>query len=122
MDVQPQSYFFIRYTYRKNFLPLSANNRRYPLCNRSRGGTFFTGTDQGIRYTAQEGDSLHVLPLKALDQTDFQVNTLHYDPMSGRLFIGTLQQGVYIYDTRLHRLSQPSAPLTVASTARSRCW
>jgi len=115
MDVQPQSYFFIRYTYRKNFLPLSANNRRYPLCNRSRGGTFFTGTDQGIRYTAQEGDSLHVLPLKALDQTDFQVNTLHYDPMSGRLFIGTLQQGVYIYDTRLHRLSQPSAPLTDAS-------
>ncbi|MCD8080548.1 MAG: response regulator [Bacteroides sp.] len=78
-------------------------------------GHFFIGTDKGIRYTVREGDSLRVLATKGPDGTDFQVNSLYYDEISGKLFIGTFQQGIYIYDTRLHKVSQPSTPLRDAS-------
>ncbi len=76
---------------------------------------FFIATDRGVRHTVRQGDSLRILPIETLDALSFPVNALQYDQPSGKLFIGTFQQGVYVYDTRLHKLSRVSAPLREAT-------
>lgn len=66
--------------------------------------SYFIGTDFGIRTVVLGNDSIQYLPNEVLDQTNLQVNNLYYDKSSKKLFIGTFQKGLYIFDTATNTL------------------
>lgn len=59
---------------------------------------YFIGTDQGIYLAGFENETLKLIPSSNLEQSRLQVNNLYYDPASDKLFIGTFQNGLYIFD------------------------
>ncbi len=59
---------------------------------------YFIGTDSGIYLAGFENNSLKLLSNDGLGQIPLQVNNLYYDSCSDKLFIGTFQNGLYIFD------------------------
>lgn len=73
---------------------------------------YFIGTDIGIHYAELKGESLQLCPCDKLDLLKIQVNELYYHKPANKVFIGTFQRGVYVYDLNLHEIKPLNAGLT----------
>lgn len=73
---------------------------------------YFIGTDIGIHYANLNGESLQLCPCDKLDLLRIQVNELYYHKPANKVFIGTFQRGVYVYDLNRHEIKPLNAGLT----------
>ena len=59
---------------------------------------YFIGTEKGVHHARLRNGELTLLPCDKLDNLNIEVNTMYFDQALRKLFIGTFQQGVYVYD------------------------
>lgn len=59
---------------------------------------YFIGTEQGVHHAILKNGKMSLLPCAKLDNLNIEVNTMHFDKVLRKLFIGTFQQGIYVYD------------------------
>ncbi len=64
---------------------------------------YFIGTDVGIHYAELKDSTLVLSPCDKLDTLKLQINELFYHKESRKVFIGTFQKGIYVYDLNLHQ-------------------
>lgn len=73
---------------------------------------FYIGNDQGICYAEFKNNSLEILYNKKLDDKNIQINEFYFDPIQRKLFIGTFQRGIFIYDIVTKQIHQPEYNLS----------
>lgn len=59
---------------------------------------YFIGTEQGVHHARLRNGRMALLPCNKLDSLNIEVNTMYFDKVLRKLFIGTFQQGIYVYD------------------------
>lgn len=64
---------------------------------------FFIGTDVGVHYAELKNNVLSLNPCEKLDTLRLQINELFFHKSSRKVFIGTFQRGIYVYDLNLHK-------------------
>ncbi|MEG1563719.1 MAG: two-component regulator propeller domain-containing protein [Bacteroides sp.] len=79
---------------------------------------FFIGTEKGIHHALMKGNALHLLPCNKLDNINIQVNELYFHSQSRKLFIGTFQRGILVYDMNLKQVIKPDISLADVSISR----
>lgn len=79
---------------------------------------YFIGTDIGIHYAELQQNILKLSPCDKLDQLKVQVNELYYHKPDNKIFIGTFQRGVYVYDLSSHEIRPLNVGLTDVSINR----
>lgn len=72
---------------------------------------YFIGTDIGIHYAELKQNKLTLSPCEQLDSLALQINELYYHKPSHKVFIGTFQRGVYVYELDNHRIRPLQAGL-----------
>lgn len=76
---------------------------------------FFIGTEQGIHHAELKNNELRLLPCNVLDNLDIQINTLYFHQPARKLFIGTFEKGIYVYDMNIKQSVQPETTLNNVS-------
>ena len=66
---------------------------------------FCAGTEKGIYFLENSGDRLIHTPLSSEGDSTLHVNDIYYHKPSGKIVIGTLQQGIYVYNPATSQLS-----------------
>lgn len=79
---------------------------------------YFIGTETGIHHAKLKDGVLEVIHCNKLDNVTLQVNELYFDPKIRKLFIGTFQKGILIYDMKTKTTIQPIYSLTDISISR----
>lgn len=79
---------------------------------------YFIGTDVGIHHGELKDSILTLSPCDKLDNLKMQVNELYLHPTSRKLFIGTFQRGVYLYDMNTHQTNKLHTDLEDVSITR----
>lgn len=80
---------------------------------------FFIGTETGVYRAYLENGRLCVLSEKSpLENIHVQVSSLYFSPHSNRLFIGSFQQGVLVYDLKMRTVTRSSYGLSDISISR----
>lgn len=72
-------------------------------------GDYCAATEKTLYQIRWSGDRLEVLPLPGMEDMQLQINELFYHQASRKLFVGTLQQGLFVYDLQkkvLNRLDK----------------
>ena len=64
---------------------------------------YFIGTDVGVHYAELRNNVLALSPCEKLDTLRLQINELFFHKGSRKIFIGTFQRGIYVYDLNLHK-------------------
>lgn len=59
---------------------------------------YFIGTEKGVHHARLRNREMTLLPCDKLDNLNIEVNSMYFDKVLRKLFIGTFQQGIYIYD------------------------
>lgn len=72
---------------------------------------YFIGTDVGIHYATLNNNILKLNPCTQLDSLKVQINVLNYHKQSNKVFIGTFQRGIYVYDLNQHKVMHLNAGL-----------
>lgn len=72
---------------------------------------YFIGTDAGIHCAELQNNSLTIKPFIQLDDLNIQINELYYHKRSNKVFIGTFQRGMYVYDRNLQKATHLDAGL-----------
>lgn len=83
---------------------------------------YFIGTDVGIHYAELKNNILSLSPCQKLDTLKLQINELFYHKGSRKVFIGTFQRGIYIYDLNLHKTLHIQSGLKDISINRIRAF
>lgn len=83
---------------------------------------FFIGTDVGIHYAELKNKVLTLSPCDKLDTLKIQINVLFYHKPSNKVFIGTFQRGVYVYDLNTHKIMPLQSGLLDISINRIRAF
>lgn len=65
---------------------------------------YLIGTDKGIHYVERKGQQLQILPHNHLNGLNIHINDIYYHRPTGKVFIGTFQEGVYVYDPDLQQI------------------
>lgn len=73
---------------------------------------FFIATETGVRYTKLENGVLEIIPVETLDYFHAQVNELYYHQALQRLFIGSFERGMFVYDMKRQEIIKPEADLS----------
>lgn len=73
---------------------------------------FFIATETGVRYAKLENNALEIIPIETLDHFHVQVSELYYHQVSKRLFIGSFERGIFIYDMNARDIIKPEADLS----------
>lgn len=71
------------------------------------GTHYFIGTDTGIHYASLNRDTLELIHCDKLENVKGQIQDLHFDTRLRKLFIGTFQRGIIIYDMATKSIIQP---------------
>lgn len=79
---------------------------------------FFIGTDMGIHYAELKKDTLELIHCDKLENVKAQVVDLHFDTTSRKLFIGTFQRGVMVYEMDTKSVVPPKYSLRDISITR----
>lgn len=79
---------------------------------------FFIGTDMGIHYAELKKDTLELIPCDKLDNVKAQIVDLHFDTIIRKLFIGTFQRGVMVYEMDTKSVVPPEYSLRDISITR----
>ena len=83
---------------------------------------FFIGTDIGIHYAELQNKTLTLSPCAQLDSLKLQINVLFYHKSSHKVFIGTFQRGILVYDMNTHKIMPLHSGLTDISISRIRAF
>ncbi|RHJ51710.1 response regulator [Bacteroides sp. AM10-21B] len=83
---------------------------------------YFIGTDVGIHYAKLKNNILALSPCEKLDTLKLQINELFYHKKSRKIFIGTFQRGIYVYDLNLHKAFPVKSSLIDVSINRIRAF
>ena len=78
---------------------------------------FFIATETGVRYVKLENDILEIIPVETLDYFHAQVSELYFHQQLKRLFIGSFERGVFVYDTNTQEIIRPDADLSDVNIA-----
>lgn len=62
---------------------------------------YFIGTEQGVHHARLKNGEMTLLPCDKLDNLNIEVNAMYFDKVLRKLFIGTFQQGIYVYDMNM---------------------
>lgn len=79
---------------------------------------FFVGTDQGLHYAKLTDSRLDLISYESLSKFQLQVNDLYFDRATNQLFIGTFQNGVYIFNNETKDSETPYLQNTDISVTR----
>lgn len=79
---------------------------------------FFIGTEMGVHHAELTKGILKVIPCDKLDNIAIQINELYFHTQSRKLFIGTFQRGVFVYNMNTKESSQPELSLTDVTITR----
>lgn len=79
---------------------------------------FFIATEMGFRYLKLENGKLENIPVESLDNFHAQVSVLHFNPRLHRLFIGSFERGIFVYDMHQQEIIRPEADLCDVNIAR----
>lgn len=79
---------------------------------------FFISTEMGIRYLKLENGKLENIPIESLDNFHAQVSVLHFNARLHRLFIGSFERGIFVYDMHQQEIIRPEADLCDVNIAR----
>lgn len=94
----------------------SATPNRLPariICMEQIGdGRYVMGTEEGMHYVELSREGMSVHACGKLDSLHCQVNELFYHRESHKIFIGTFQRGLFVYDLERHELLPISSDLT----------
>ena len=77
---------------------------------------FFIGTDKRIYLAKLENGNLKELSCGKLGMMDMHVHELYLHRTANKLFIGTFEKGVYIYDLNSQKIVRPEVELTDVNT------
>ena len=72
---------------------------------------FFIATEEGIHYAELKGETLTHVHCDKLDNIAIQMNKLYFNPKVRKLYIGTFQRGIFVYDMNTKQISQPKESL-----------
>lgn len=73
---------------------------------------FFVATEIGVRYARLENGTLQVIPIEALDYFHAQVSVLYFHEQQKRLFIGSFERGIFVYDMITHKIIYSESELS----------
>ena len=79
---------------------------------------FFIATEVGVRYVKLENGILETIPVETLDYFHAQVSELYFHKQLKRLFIGSFERGVFVYDMNTQEIIRPEADLSDVNIAR----
>lgn len=79
---------------------------------------FFIGTDKRIYLVKLENGNLKELSCGKLEMMDMHVHELYLHRTANKLFIGTFEKGVYIYDLNIQKIVRPEVELTDVNITR----
>ncbi|HJD77198.1 MAG TPA: hybrid sensor histidine kinase/response regulator, partial [Bacteroides reticulotermitis] len=79
---------------------------------------FFVGTEKGVHYAQLNKQTQSLTSLKKLTSGMLPINELYFDGKTGKLFIGTFQQGILIYDSHTQKIIQPQHFLSDTNVSR----
>lgn len=79
---------------------------------------FFIATETGVRYVKMENNVLEIIPVETLDYFHAQVSELYFHQSLKRLFIGSFERGVFVYDMNTQEIMRPDADLSDVNIAR----
>ncbi|MEY8687819.1 two-component regulator propeller domain-containing protein [Bacteroides sp. AN502(2024)] len=79
---------------------------------------FFIATETGVRYVKLENNVLEIIPVETLDYFHARVSELYFHQQSKRLFIGSFERGVFVYDMNTQEIIRPDADLSDVNIAR----
>lgn len=83
---------------------------------------YFIGTDVGIHYAELKNNILELSPCEKLDTLKLQINEVYFHKKSRKVFIGTFQKGVYVYDLNTHQALSLDPDLMDVSINRIRAF
>lgn len=83
---------------------------------------YFIGTDMGIHYAELKNNVLELSPCDKLDTLKLQINEVYFHKKSRKVFIGTFQKGVYVYDLNTHQALSLDPDLMDVSINRIRAF
>lgn len=83
---------------------------------------YFIGTDTGVHHAELKDTVLNLSPCDKLDTLKMQVNDLFLHKESRKLFIGTFQRGMYLYDMNIHQTVKINAGLDDVSICRIKAF
>lgn len=73
---------------------------------------FFIATEIGVRYARLENGALQIIPIEALDYFKAQVSVLYFHPQQKRLFIGSFERGIFVYDMHSRKIIYTESELS----------
>lgn len=79
---------------------------------------YFVGTDAGVHYAELKDNALELVPCEKLDTLKLQIRELFFHKGSRKIFIGTFQRGIYVYDLNLRKAFHVKAGLSDISINR----
>ena len=79
---------------------------------------FFIGTDKRICLVKFEDGNLKELPCDKLETINMHVHELYLHRAANKLFIGTFEKGVYIYNLNTRKVVRPEVELTDVNITR----
>lgn len=79
---------------------------------------YFIGTDIGVHYAELKDRTLKLSACNKLDLFKVQVNEVYYHRPANKVFIGTFQRGVHVYDLNTHQINPLNMGLTDVSINR----
>lgn len=71
---------------------------------------FYIGTECGFFLARLSNNTLTPLQYPQTETIPFRIQKLYYNTLHGKLFIGTLRDGAYLYDPQSHRLKDIEIP------------
>lgn len=79
---------------------------------------FFVGTEKGVHYAQLNKHNRTLSSLRKVTNGTLPINELYFDGKTGKLFIGTFQQGILIYDIHAQKLILPQRYLSDINVTR----
>ena len=97
-------------------------NRSFTCMEQIDAERFFVGTAEGIHYACIENDCLQLTPCIKLDTLQVAINEIYFHRPTQQVFMGTMQQGVVVYDLKLHQAYHLRQVLADVQINRIRSW
>lgn len=79
---------------------------------------FFIATEIGVRYARLEKGALQIIPTETLDSFHAQVSVLYFNHQLKRLFIGSFERGIFVYDMSTRQIIYSESELSDVNITR----
>lgn len=79
---------------------------------------FFIATEIGVRYVQLKNGTLQIIPIEALDSFHAQVSVLYFHQQLKRLFIGSFEKGVFVFDMNTRQIIYSETELSDVNITR----